>query len=247
MRTFAIGDVHGDIEHLDRLLERLPRPEDGDTLVFLGDYVDRGPCSAEVVARVRALERGGPQRVVALRGNHEDAWIQVVDEGWLEFVLPRNNGCLEALCSFRGQPVPDEDESATKEELEQMLSGSFLPRDVVDWMRGLPYFFEDAHAIYVHAGLIDKGGRFGHPSETEPKRALLWTRSREFFAGYRGKLVVVGHTSTGLLPAELSSYTPEDPDDLWAGPCVVALDTRCGKGGFLTAIELPAKRIYESR
>ena len=52
---------------------------------------------------------------------------------------------------------------------------------------------------------------------------------------------------TELLPNELSSYTPEDPTDLWAGPSCVGLDTGAGKGGFLTAIELPARAVYESR
>ena len=62
-----------------------------------------------------------------------------------------------------------------------------------------------------------------------------------------GKLVVFGHTATAYLPVELSTYTPEDPLDIWAGPCCVGLDTGAGKGGFLTAIELPSMNVYESR
>jgi serine/threonine protein phosphatase 1 len=114
-------------------------------------------------------------------------------------------------------------------------------------MRGLPYYYEDEHAIYVHAGLPRGPEGFLHPSEVKTKLALLWCRDEDFFRNYRGKLVVFGHTATELLPPELSTYTPDDPTDLWAGPCAVGLDTGCGKGGFLTAIELPDKRIYESR
>jgi hypothetical protein len=99
----------------------------------------------------------------------------------------------------------------------------------------------------VHAGIKRDGAGFPHPSEIEPKRALLWLRDRDFFENYRGKLVVFGHTTTRTLPNELSTYTPEDPTDMWAGPACVGLDTACGKGGFLTAFELPAKRVYESR
>jgi len=62
-----------------------------------------------------------------------------------------------------------------------------------------------------------------------------------------GKLVVFGHTTTRTLPNELSTYTPGDPTDLWAGPACVGLDTACGKGGFLTAFELPSRAVYESR
>jgi hypothetical protein len=69
--------------------------------------------------------------------------------------------------------------------------------------------------------------------------ALLWTRTESFFRDYRGKRVVVGHTHTMELPAELSTYTVDDPTDVWAGPCVTAIDTGCGRDGFLTALELP--------
>jgi serine/threonine protein phosphatase 1 len=246
-RTFAIGDIHGDLAALDTLLARLPRATADDTILFVGDYIDRGPCSAEVVARVRDLSKWTPARVVALRGNHEDAWVKVVDEGWPEFVMPRRNGCLEALRSFLGKPQPAEDEMGSAEDIEAMFAGSFFPKDVVEWMRSLPHFYEDEHAIYVHAGLVRKDGVFPHPSEVEPKRALLWTRDRDFFANYDGKLVVFGHTATEDLPEELSGFTPEDPADLWAGPKAIGLDTGAGKGGFLSAIELPSRLVYESR
>jgi len=101
----------------------------------------------------------------------------------------------------------------------------------------------------VHAGLKrgKPDGEFQHPALVEPPRALLWLRDRDFFENYRGKLVVFGHTTTRTLPNELSTYTPDDPTDLWAGPACVGLDTACGKGGFLTAFELPAGVVYESR
>jgi serine/threonine protein phosphatase 1 len=114
-------------------------------------------------------------------------------------------------------------------------------------MRDLPYWYEDDHAIYVHAGLPSGPDGFMHPSDVKAKIALLWCRDEAFFRDYRGKLVVFGHTATVCLPPELSSYTPEDPTDIWAGPCTVGLDTGCGKGGFLTGLELPAMRVYESR
>jgi serine/threonine protein phosphatase 1 len=246
-RTFAIGDIHGDLASLLTLLERLPSLTRDDTLVFLGDYMDRGPDSAGVIAHVRELAKTGPANVVALRGNHEDAWLQIIDKGWPEFVFPRQNGCLECYRSFVGGVPATDDDVPTGPELEAMLDGSFLPRDVAKWLRSLPYFYEDDHAIYVHAGIKRTSGTFPHPEDVQPQRALLWLRDRDFFENYRGKLVVFGHTTTRTLPNELSTHTPEDPADLWAGPACVGLDTACGKGGFLTAFELPARTVYESR
>jgi len=246
-RTFVIGDIHGDLAALDRVFDRLPAAEQGDTIVFLGDYVDRGPSSAQVVAFVRRLADAGPARVVALRGNHEDAWLRVIDSGWPEFVRPPGNGCLAAMRSFTGGPVAAADAEPRPAELRSLLRGSFFPADVVAWMRTLPLWHEDDHAIYVHAGLPRAAGEFVHPSRAPVPTALLWLRDEDFFRNYRGKLVVFGHTATAYLPPELSSYTPEDPLDIWAGPCCVGLDTGAGKGGFLTALELPAMRVYESR
>ncbi len=246
-RTFSIGDIHGDLAALETLFARLPPMTPQDTIVFLGDYIDRGPNSAGVVAWVREFIKTSPARVICLRGNHEDAWLQIIDQGWPEFIMPRGNGCLECLRSFQGLAAPTEDEIPTYEEFEAMFDGRFFPADVVAWMKTLPFFYEDDHAIYVHAGLKRSGEGFLHPSSVMPKRALLWLRDRDFFENYRGKLVVFGHTTTRTLPNELSTHTPDDPTDMWAGPACVGLDTACGKGGFLTAFELPAKRVYESR
>lgn len=246
-RTFAIGDIHGEADQLAAVLGKLPSLTADDTLVFLGDYVDRGPRSAEVVQRLRDMPHEVPAKVVCLRGNHEDAWLRVIDRGWDEFVYPPRNGCLATLRSFAGGPVPREGETFDNSEAEALFSGSFFPEQVVAWMRGLPYYYEDTHAIYVHAGLPLGEGGFLHPSRVSDPLVLLWVRTRGFFETYRGKPVVVGHTVTEDLPQELSSYTPDDPTDLFAGEAVFGLDTGCGSGGFLSALELPAQNVYESR
>jgi serine/threonine protein phosphatase 1 len=244
-RTFVVGDVHGDLAALQSLMAKLPAPEPTDTLVFLGDYLDRGPDSAGVIEAVRRMQHHAPCKVVALRGNHEDAWLRVLERGWPEFVLPSGNGCLAALRSFTGRPQPEQGEGPAEDEIDPLFSGSFFPPEVAAWLRTLAWFYEDDHAIYVHAGLVEQDGGFAHPSKIEPPIAMLWTRSESFFRDYRGKRV--GHTATETLPHELSQHTPADPKDLWAGENVVAIDTGAGKGGFLTALELPALRVWESR
>jgi serine/threonine protein phosphatase 1 len=72
-------------------------------------------------------------------------------------------------------------------------------------------------------------------------------RTDEFVRDYRGKNVFFGHTPTSLLPQELSLLTPSDPTDAYVTEDCFGLDTGCGMGGFLTAMELPAMKIYESR
>lgn len=246
-RTFAIGDIHGETGHLYKLLSCLPPLTASDTVVFLGDYLDRGPNSKEVIDYVRTFSTRTKAKVVALRGNHEDAWLRVCKKGWDEFVLPPGNGCLAAMRSYTGGPVPKEGEVARPDEMMELTTGMFFPEDVIHWLDGLPYWYEDEHAIYVHAGLPPSDHGFHHPSAVADPLVLLWIRTESFFRDYRGKLVVFGHTRTEFLPQELSQYTPDDPTDLWAGDNVVGIDTGCGSGGFLTCVELPAMRVYESR
>jgi serine/threonine protein phosphatase 1 len=247
-RTFAIGDIHGQLTELEKLLRKLPTLDAEDTLVFLGDYLDRGPKSAEVVELVRhGLARAVPAKIVALCGSHEDAWLRVRRKGWIEFVLPVGNGCLATLHSFRGEPPPDDDQLPTRDELEALLSGAFFPDDVIAWLEALPRWYEDEHAIYVHAGVPKIDGRWAHPSALEDPEPLCWQRTAEFFKSYDGKRVVFGHTRTEYLPQELSAYTPQDAADLFYRDNLIGVDTGCGGEGFLTAIGLPELLVYESR
>jgi len=247
-RTFVVGDIHGDLDALRTVIAKLPLIDADDTVVFLGDYLDRGPHSMEVCRIVMALDHAIGCNVICLRGNHEDAWLRVRERRWDEFVFPPQNGCLAAYRSFTGGPPAQKDELPKPEEMEALFSGAFFPPAIVSWMESLPIWYEDEHAIYVHAGLIEKDGVFQHPKDTEPKIALMWTRTEKFFTDYRGKTVVIGHTVTELLPQELSSHTPSDPTDMWVGEAIIAIDTGAGKtNGFLTAVELPSRTVYTSR
>lgn len=246
-RTFAFGDIHGEASHFARVWAQLPALDADDTVVFLGDYMNRGPDSRGVLEQLMAMPKATPARVVCLRGNHEDAWLRVYTEGWDEFVLHPDHGCLPTLRSFVGKAVSNARPKATNAEMALMASGEFLPANVVEWLTQLPFWYEDDRGIYVHAGLPAAGKDFLHPSQVRPAALLAWVRTDDFVRNYRGSKVIFGHTPVTLLPTELSSYTPDDPDDAWVNENVVGLDTGCGLGGFLTAIELPAMRMYESR
>ena len=105
MSTFVIGDVHGEREQLERVLDRLPFVAPDDTLVLLGDYLDRGPDSRGVIERLRRLPEETAGKVVLLRGNHEDAYLSSLVEVDLGFVLPRGNGVLETFRSYTDSDV----------------------------------------------------------------------------------------------------------------------------------------------
>lgn len=245
-RTFVIGDIHGDLAALEALLAKLsPKLDAGDTTVFIGDYVDRGPDSRQVIDRVERFRGEAPGKTVLLRGNHEDAWI----ENWTTpspgFLLPPGNGCVEMLRSF-ADTTGLSDADVTIKLLDPK---SWLPAATVEWMRALPAWYEDQHALYVHAGLDGKRTGWLHPSKSR-EEALLWTRDPDFWITYRGKRVVFGHTPTKVLPNDHLSWLQQifdDEKDVWTRGDLVGVDTACGKGGFLSAVELPSGQVIESR
>ena len=179
-RTFAVGDVHGDRAALERLLARLPPLDAGDTLLFIGDYVDRGPESRQVVDLVRLeLPRRTAARLVTLCGNHEEAWLKTVAGGGPGFVMPPGNGCLATYRSYTGGAAAgDGGLPSSLEEMKAYFSGSFFPPEVLAWMRALPYYHEDEHAIYLHGGLPPVGGRFAHPREYPIRRCSCGAGAR---------------------------------------------------------------------
>ncbi|HMO29274.1 metallophosphoesterase family protein [Enterovirga sp.] len=174
MRTFAIGDVHGHLDLLVDLLARIERMAGGDPhrIICLGDYIDRGPASAGVIAFLRERQAlAGRDRFMCLKGNHEDMLLRV-RQGTLSEQLWLRNGGRECLVSF-GIP-----------------SAGDLPEDVADWLAECPTYFEDTWRCYVHAGLDPTRDRLDQRDEDR-----LWIRGPFLDAEHDfGRYVVHGHT-----------------------------------------------------
>ena len=169
-RTLAIGDIHGHLAHLDALLDAVaPTPE--DHLVFLGDYIDRGPDSAGVLNRVMALSR--THKVSAIKGNHEQMMLDARSnhEAFFEWFI---NGGDAALFSYNGtrgriQDVPPE-------------HWHFLESGLVDYVE------TDSH-IFVHASADPT-----LPMKDQGDYMLRWERCDTIAPHFSTKTIVCGHT-----------------------------------------------------
>jgi len=192
-RIYAIGDIHGRLDLLLRLHELIAAdaarsPAQRRVLVYIGDYIDRGPDSAGVLNLL--LDRPLPGfETVHLLGNHEDVLLQFPDDAtvgpsWLTY------GGVQTLASYFVEVSP----GSWRDERElQRLQGEVrrrVPRRHVEFMRSLPLTHVEGDYLFVHAGIRPR-----IPLERQERDDLLWIRD-EFLLSPEdhGKIIVHGHT-----------------------------------------------------
>jgi len=174
-KIFAIGDIHGCSDRLDLLMEKIPIDPEGDTLVFIGDYIDRGPDPKGVIDRILRI-RETHRNVVCLSGNHEQLFLDYYLRGrGVETFL--FNGGMSTLISYGFQP------GGSRRSLQ-------IPEEHRAFYEGLVLSYETSDYIFVHAGL-----RPGIPLAEQSDFDRLWIRDEFICSDYDfGKTVIFGHT-----------------------------------------------------
>jgi serine/threonine protein phosphatase 1 len=188
--VYAVGDVHGRIDLLDRLLARIDadqaeRPVARPIEVFLGDYVDRGQDSAGVIDRL--ISRGGNHETVCLLGNHEDCLLEFFTNPGILTAWSQNGG-LTTLLSYGLKPSI-QSSSEEQRDLSAALAAT-MPASHRQFLSELPLSFGCGDYFFVHAGV-----RPGVPLARQREEDLLWIR--EEFLRHEGafeKVIVHGHT-----------------------------------------------------
>ena len=168
VRMIAVGDIHGCAHALERLLAAIELTPQ-DTIVFLGDYMDRGPNSKRVLEIV--IELSEQFQVIPLLGNHEIMMLDAVKESvtrdlWLQF------GGQQTIESYGGDFAN-------------------IPVEHLDFMRQCLPFYETEDHLFVHANYLP-----GSPLADQEDQIRYWTHLSDFQPGPHksGKRVIVGHT-----------------------------------------------------
>ncbi|MDA8137838.1 MAG: metallophosphoesterase family protein [Desulfobacteraceae bacterium] len=160
-KLFAIGDIHGCYLQLVKLMERLAFDARHDTLVFLGDYINRGPQSRQVIDFLLQVKSTCP-RSVFLMGNHEHLLLSYAATGDVEILHNlRGMGAEETLKSYDHAPV------------RSLLDLSFLPPAHLEFFRSLQVSFRWGPYLFVHADEAEENSSEAHLGEVLASRRLV--------------------------------------------------------------------------
>lgn len=190
-RTYAVGDVHGRLDLLRSAVNAIAEHAEGSDfrLVFLGDYVDRGPDACGVIDFLMELQTRWP--VICLKGNHEDLMSRAIGEPngtamarWLEY------GGDATLLSYGVKPGDD--------------PRGAIPREHLQWISSLPRTTGDDHRIYVHAGLLPR-----LPAHRQKDETFLWIRERFLNARPSEFEAHIVHGHTPVWEGKLDPAEPE--------------------------------------
>ena len=225
-RAYAIGDVHGRLDLLEELLgqierDRAERPARKILLVFLGDLIDRGPHSAEVLERLRTYRASGV-RTVFLLGNHEEVLLRILDGDAPLITKWRWFGGAECLSSYGVDPA--QIGRLGKEEALEAVRNA-IPREHVEFLRSFVDTCRFGDYLFVHAGL-----RPGVTIEDQLQSDLRWIREPFLFdESDHGCVVVHGHTITEEVEERRNR---------------IGIDTGAYRTGVLTALAVEGERRW---
>jgi serine/threonine protein phosphatase 1 len=219
-RAYAVGDVHGRLDLLEELLAKIHaelqhRPARKTLLVFVGDLIDRGPSSAQVLERLRTYRREGIEPVFLL-GNHEEVLLRILRGDSALITKWRWFGGSECLESYGVDPHQFTNIS---DEQALQLVGRAIPKEHIRFLESFVDSCRFGDYLFVHAGI-----RPGVPLEEQRQSDLRWIREPFLLDDSdHGFVVVHGHT--------ISSEVEERPNR-------IGIDTGAYRSGVLTALAI---------
>lgn len=238
MKTFAIGDIHGCYDELMALMEKLKKEADldpeRDTVVFLGDYSDRGPKSKQVVSQLIKWEKKYPHWQF-LMGNHEDLMLDALlyhGQTYNDFDLWWDQGGKETAQSYFPKGM-------SKYDIAISQSAEHVKTEHLQWLAKRPRFYEDDKYFFVHAGVIPGMSLDDMIVESDMphiQKNMLWIRDLFIDSEYDwGKKIIFGHTAIG---PDFNPIIMKNKIGIDTAVCAV------NGTGKLTAIELPSETLY---
>lgn len=216
MHCYVIGDIHGCVKELACLIENLPL-ERQDQLVFLGDYIDRGPDSRGVVCYLLDLQKESSYGVFFLKGNHEDMLLSYLGFAGQHGDMFFYNGGQATLASY----------GLSSQDLSSEAVLSAMPADHIQFYQSLKSYCRVGDYLCVHAGIHPQ-----KPLQEQTEAELFWIRNKFIYSSH-------------MLPyTVLFGHTPQT-DVLFDLPYKIGLDTGLVYGNKLSCLETEEKVLYQ--
>ncbi|WP_342572648.1 metallophosphoesterase family protein [Paenibacillus sp. FSL R5-0749] len=219
-RTIMVSDIHGCIDPFNQLLHDINYNSKYDQLILLGDYVDRGPNSKEVVKEVIQLVK--EHHAIALRGNHDQRFVDFIIEGSslikAKFIEHGGLQTLQSYCNIEGA-ISDEMLELARETIKMDYGHH------INFLSELPLYHEDETHIYVHAGLNPDYIEW----RNQPEHDFMYIKDKfidHTFTNLHQK-IIFGHTRT---------IDIHETSDVWFGEDKIGIDGGCAYGMQLNAL-----------
>ena len=215
MRTYVIGDIHGCVDELARLLDSLPL-EPSDHLVFLGDYIDRGPDSKAVVSHLIQRRDVGGAEMIFLKGNHEDMFLSYLGFPGSHGDMFLYNGGAATLASYGAAP------NHAAPDILRLLPPAHLK------------FFNELKRHHIIGGFlcVHAGINPAKPLDEQAEEEMLWIRDDFILSRHDLPYTV------------LFGHSPQE-DVLFHLPYKIGLDTGLVYGNRLSCLELEEKVLFQ--
>ncbi|MEC0129323.1 metallophosphoesterase family protein [Paenibacillus pabuli] len=217
-RTLIISDIHGCMDQLNEMLHLIQFNSVEDQLILLGDYVDRGPHSKEVVDKV--IELVQKHHAIALRGNHDQRLVDLInDPSHLVQSKFLEHGGVQTLQSYCGSnEISDEILIQSRERIKSQYGHH------IEFLAGLPLYYEDHDHIYVHAGLNPNYVDW----KSQPEHDFMYIKDEFIRSDFHlHKRIIFGHTRTIDIHGK---------PDIWFHKDKIGIDGGCAYGLQLNAL-----------
>ena len=200
-KIYALSDIHGYLDILKETMKKVDLSGD-NKLIFLGDYIDRGPSSKETLEYIFNLQKQYPEQVIVLKGNHEEMFLEWLadpnDISYLQtdydlhtiktFLTEKQLADIDKLCN-NSKPTTVYDINRIVVQCVRKNN-----RELIEWVKRLPVYYETKKQIFVHAGVDEEAGEYwSYGTENNYYMSKFPPTVGAFY-----KNIIAGHTGTSF-------------------------------------------------
>lgn len=239
MKYYVVSDIHGCKEELDIILEKYNPAE--ETLIFLGDYIDRGKDSLGVLETVMTMYLlHGHDKVKVIRGNHDQMFLDSVAGDKNAYSDLKYNGGIKFLMEIIEVAYPKKKPlwlHTIRQDILMKVCKENIP-GIIDFLKKQTLlYYHDSSFAFTHAGFDFKKEDWRDTSRDD----FLWIRKHFFGPNNTGLINIFGHTRTSTIRGN------KDDHSVWVSPCktFIGIDGGCAYGGQLNAIVIDSENPTE--